>query len=237
MLRSMKIKPAGHPPASKLAIFARYPVPGEAKTRFSPSIPPELATQLHAAMVEDAVETALVANADQVALYWASDPAGRSAFPLPSGVIVRAQSGPDLGARLSAAFAELLEGASSRAVVIGTDCPDLAPEALRRSLLALEDADLVLGPARDGGYYLIGLRRSTPGLFTGIEWGTDRVLEETLERAARVGLRAHWLETLEDLDTPADLVRFIARRSVTESRVGLRTEAALRVMGLLPPRG
>ena len=187
-------------------------------------------------MVEDTLETALQAGADRVELHWASDPAGRPPFPLPAGVTTSIQSGPDLGARLTAAFVGLFQGGSDRAVVIGTDCPDLTPEALRRALGALAGSDLVLGPAHDGGYYLIGLRRPMPALFLGIEWGSGRVLEETLSRARDMGLAAHMLEALGDLDTPADLVRFIARRSILESARGLRTEAALREMGLLPAR-
>jgi len=187
-------------------------------------------------MVEDTVETALQAGADRVVLHWASDAVARPAFPLPAGVMTGFQSGPDLGARLAAAFAGMLAGTSDRALVIGTDCPDLGPEVLGRALGALAGSDLVLGPARDGGYYLIGLRRPVPALFSGIEWGSSHVLEETLARARDLGLAMHMLEALGDLDTPADLVGFIARRSILESTQGLRTEAALREMGLLPAR-
>jgi glycosyltransferase A (GT-A) superfamily protein (DUF2064 family) len=83
---------------------------------------------------------------------------------------------------------------------------------------------------------MIGLKDPAPGLFEGIDWGTGRVLAQTLDRARRMGLAPRSLETLEDIDTPDDLVRWIARRAVTKAPTGLRTEQALRMMGLLPPR-
>ena len=224
----------------QIAVFARYPVVGEVKTRLVPSLPAGFAAVLHLAMVMDTAESALAAQALDswpVALYW-TDPEGRGAkVDLPDHVIVRQQRTGDLGARLAAAFSELLSHPADRAVVVGSDCPDLGPDTIQAALAALDGHDLVIGPARDGGYYLIGLRSPAPALFEGISWGTDRVLTQTLERAARLGLTIHLLEVLEDVDTPDDLVRLIARRAVSEPRSGLRTEQALRMMGLLPARG
>ena len=107
---------------------------------------------------------------------------------------------------------------------------------IQDAFAALAEVDLVLGPARDGGYYLIGLRHPSADLFRGIAWSTSRVLAETLERAERLGLRAVAWKTLDDLDTPDDLVRFIARRSITEVTTETSTEAVLRKIGLLPGR-
>jgi rSAM/selenodomain-associated transferase 1 len=218
---------------NRVGIFAKPPVEGQVKTRLTPSIPPGIAADLQLCMVLDAIQTAQAARAGPVALYWASD-SGKGGFADHlEEMEIRHQRGADLGERLASAFDELLADAD-RAVVIGSDCPDLSPALVREALAALAEADLVLGPARDGGYYLIGLRRPSPGLFQGIAWSTSRVLAETLARAERLGLRTRCLEMLDDLDTPDDLVRFIARRSVTEVTTGEGTEAVLRQIGLLP---
>jgi len=188
-------------------------------------------------MLLDALEVALGSGADHVALFWSPDADLAPGLLLPSGVAVRHQRGADLGERLAAAFAELLAGPAGRAVAIGADCPDLGPGVLREAFAALGDHDLVLGPARDGGYYLIGLRQRAPALFQGVSWGTDQVLSQTLERAERDALRVGLLGVLDDIDTPEDLVRFVARRCVSPPGPGPRTEMALREMGLLPARG
>ncbi len=219
----------------RLAIFARWPVPGGVKSRLSPALPATLACELYRAMLEDTLSASKGGGAGERFLYWADAPAERRAFGDPDGVIVRDQAGRVLGERLSRAFDELLTGPDDRAVAIGADCPELEPEVIREGFAALAACDLVLGPASDGGYFLLGLRRAVPALFEGIAWGTDRVLEQTLERAKRAGLETALLRGLADLDTPDDLVRFVARRALTTGTTGRRTEAALRAMGLLPP--
>ena len=220
----------------RVAVFARPPVPGAVKTRLSPALPPSLAEELYTAMLDDALAAASESGAEEHTLYWASVGAGAIGYAVPAGFTVRGQLGAGLGARLATAFAELLPGAADRAVVIGADCPDLDPTTIREAFAALETGDLVLGPARDGGYYLIGLRRPAPTLFEGMAWGTRRVLEETLARAERARLQISLLSGLADFDTPQDLVSFVARRSLAPGESGRQTEAALRAMGLLPPR-
>ena len=219
----------------RLALFARPPVPGRVKTRLSPALPEALVAELYQAMLGDTFSAAADAPADERVLYWASDEGGAPDLQAPAGFVVRQQRGADLGARLAAAFTELLAAPEDRAVIIGADCPDLDPAAIRDSISALESHDLVLGPARDGGYYLIGLRVRAPSLFEGVAWGTARVRGVTLARAADAGLRVAELPELADLDTPEDLVSLIARRSLSGAGPGRRVDAALRAMGLLPP--
>lgn len=178
---------------------------------------------------------AVLASGVNAAVFW-SPPPVETDLPRRVGLGVRWQEGPDLGARLETAFAGLLSDPRARAVVIGSDCPDLRPGVIREAFAALDGHDLVLGPARDGGYYLIGLRRAAPELFAGVPWGTERVMAETLERAAAAGISAARLGDLDDIDTPDDLVRFIARRVGAPPGPGARTEAALAAIGLLPPR-
>jgi rSAM/selenodomain-associated transferase 1 len=117
---------------------------------------------------------------------------------------LRPQCPGDLGARLAEALEWAFETAR-KVVVIGTDAPDIDEALVERAFDALEAADVVLGPATDGGYYLLGLVRMEPELFREIPWSSDRVLDETLGVAHRTGMRVHLLETLSDVDTAADL--------------------------------
>lgn len=217
-----------------VAVFARRPVAGAVKTRLAPSLPAPQAVLLYRGMLADALAAAQGAGADSIVLWWAGEPDEGSTYEVPAGVAIRTQAGDDLGERLASAFAGMLASPAHRAVAIGADCPDLTPALIREAFAALDHNDLVLGPARDGGYYLIGLRRPAPALFRGVSWGTDHVLAETRTRAAAAGLSQHTLEPLADLDTPEDLVGFIARRSFAPSAPGAGTEAALRELGLLP---
>jgi rSAM/selenodomain-associated transferase 1 len=221
---------------NRVAIFARWPIPGEVKSRLSPALPAAMACELYRAMLEDALFACEGAGAQERLLYWADAPVDRRAFGDPDGVLIRSQDGPALGERLARAFGELLIGPDDRAVAIGADCPELEPAIISEAFDLLASRDLVVGPASDGGYFLIGLRRAIPSLFEGVAWGTERVLEQTLEQATRAGLATALLDRLEDLDTPDDLVRFVARRALTAATTGQRTESALRAMGLLPSR-
>lgn len=122
----------------------------------------------------------------------------------PSAVLVP-QSGGDLGARLAAAVALAFDSGATRIVVIGTDTPHLPSERVDEAFDALAAADCVLGPARDGGYYLIGLTTPRPELFRGIDWGTASVLADTIAIAAAQGLRVACLREERDIDERADL--------------------------------
>ena len=122
----------------------------------------------------------------------------------------KAQCEGDLGARLCAAFASEFESAAERVVVIGADCPYVTADDIQMAWDRLRSCDVVLGPAEDGGYWLIGLRESRPELFEGIPWSSERVLAETLARAKALGLTTHLLRTLSDVDTREDWERFIS---------------------------
>ena len=187
-------------------------------------------------MIEDAIAVATAAHADERLLYWAGAPDGQKAPALPEGLREREQSGGHLGERLEHAFDDLLAAAADRAVIFGADCPALDPAVLDQAFDALESHDVALGPARDGGYYLIGLRRRAPELFRDIEWGTSRVFELTRARASRAALTVAALPALDDLDTPEDLLRWIGLRAGGGGPGAPRAlDRALREIGLLPP--
>jgi len=212
-----------------LAVLARWPEPGKVKTRLSPALSPAAACDLHRAMLADALAVAAAAPADQRTLWWADAPPDRSAFAPPAGFEVRDQGAGDLGERLGRVFDALLAAPGDHAVVIGTDCPDLGARHITAAFEALTHNDLVMGPASDGGYYLIGLSRAAPKLFRGLAWGTGRVLDQTLMRSS--GLSVARLERLEDLDTVEDLKRWSAR-SGRDDREAPATAAALAASGL-----
>ena len=220
---------------NRIAVFARRPVPGRVKTRLSPALPAALACDLYRAMLEDALAAAAGAGAGEQLVYWDDPPGDEGASPA-KGFAERQQQGPDLGTRLEAAFVQLLRAEGDRALVIGADCPLLDAAMLRGAFEALGSHDLVLGPTRDGGYYLVGLRRCAPQLFQDIPWSTERVFGQSIERARGLGLTIKTLAELEDLDTPADLVRWLGCVVTLPDPPRLRTVEALEAMKLLPGR-
>ena len=189
-----------------LAIFSRTPVPGRAKTRLIPLLGPRGAAELHAALSSDTINKVenLPLNVTRYLFL-----AGRRPQQLPNRFILDRQRGVGLGVRLQNAFQTLLRYHAS-AVVIGTDSPLLPSAIIRVAFTELKACDAVLGPCPDGGYYLIGLRRSSPGLFRGVRWGTAFAFRDTLDKLLRRGYSCSILESHPDVDVPAD-VRLLLR--------------------------
>lgn len=214
----------------RIAVFARRPLEGRVKTRLSPALPTRLAVALYNGMLRDSLNAAEKCGADERWLFWA-EPVGPSFAP--RGWHENFQPEGDLGARLEHAFDSLFTP-RSRAVIMGVDCPRLDSARLHAAFAALDHADVVLGPATDGGYTLIGLSAPAPGLFRGVKWSTDAVLAQTLAIARDLKLRVETLPPLEDIDTPDDLARLVA--ALAFAPVAPNTSRALASMGLLPPR-
>ena len=195
----------------QVAVLAKAPVPGLAKTRLIPALGPEGAARLQRQLTRAAVQTALDAQLGAVTLWCAPDVQHRffAALRKTTGVPCLVQPGGDLGERMHTAFR--LHCEQGPLLLTGTDCPPLTPEHLRRAAQVLIGGDdAVFIPAEDGGYVLVGLRRPQAALFRDIAWSTDAVMAQTRERAVATGLRIRELETLWDLDVPADLVRWCA---------------------------
>ena len=203
------------------------------KTRLSPALPAPLASGLYAALLADTVAAAGAARADARTLWWAS----AGAEFAPPGFGPRFQAGADLGARLANTFSALLAEPDATAVVIGSDAPALTTAHIEAAFAALEEADVALGPAADGGYWGIGLKRAAPGLFRDIAWSTDRVLAQTRERAGANGLRVALLEPLADLDTPADLAALCGALARGDAACGPNARAVLAGLGLARAAG
>lgn len=195
-----------------LVIMSRVPRPGHVKRRLQPPLSGEEAAALYAAMVEDLVDALRVDGRWALAVFCApAEELAAARSWLGEGVSLYPQSGTDLGARMQAAVTQSFEQGCVRVVVIGGDAPDIDAELVAQAFAALEDHDLVLGPSRDGGYYLIGLRGAAPEIFTDMPWGTDTVLSRTLERADRIRLSTKLLAEMEDIDTWETLCRLQLR--------------------------
>jgi len=194
-----------------IAIFAKAPVPGYAKTRLIPALGADGAAALHATMIRRTVETACAAELTRVTLWCAPDPSHAVFREMAHkhGVALRRQFPGSLGARMLAAFR--CQPARRPLLLIGTDGPALRPDHLRACALSLhhgDDASFL--PTEDGGYLLVGLRRAVPQLFVDIAWSTPSVMPQTRRRLRRAGLRWTEPDTLWDVDTPHDLKRLSA---------------------------
>lgn len=187
-----------------LVVFTKLPIRGRVKTRLTPLVSPRAAAELHRCFLLDTLATASRIKARTVVAY---SPRGAAdllkeffhGWSIP-------QQGGSLGERMSSAFQEVFHRGFSPGVMIGSDIPTLPPGFLREAFKALREKDLVLGPAVDGGYYLIGMHRLHPGVFRDISWGTPGVLRQTLERIRELGLRFSCLPVWYDVDAPRDLV-------------------------------
>ena len=185
-------------------VFARAPLAGSVKTRIAQRIGDAAAARLHRTLVLAAVQTAHAARCGPVELHVTRC----HAFFRTLGVPLRLQRGVDLGSRMYRALAS-----HRRAILIGADAPALMPADIARAARWLQGGtDVVLAPAEDGGYALVGTRRVTPALFTAVEWGGAQVLAQTLRNASRAGLRCKLLRAVWDVDRPEDLERLRARR-------------------------
>lgn len=194
----------------RLVIFLKAPRLGTVKTRLAATLGDAAALQVHRALVE--VVLRQLAPVPGVELRFTPDDACREISPwMRAGWIATPQGPGDLGQRLRRAFKDHFGSGAERVVVIGSDCPAVAFEDIRIAWAALRTDDVVIGPASDGGYWLIGLRESQPAVFRGIAWGTAKVLRQTLDRAEARGLRVHLLRELADVDTAVDWWAFLAR--------------------------
>lgn len=199
------------PEAPAIAVFARAPRAGTAKTRLIPVLGAPGAARLQRRLTLRALAVAQRAAPGRVCLWAAPDERQRffRALRRHCGVELRCQSDGDLGQRMAAAFA----AQAGPLLLIGSDCPALRPADLIAAggiLLAGGEGsgnDAVFIPADDGGYVLVGLRRPRPELFEAIEWGTQRVMQQTRQRLSRLRLRWAELPVLWDVDRPADLAR------------------------------
>lgn len=194
-------------PEAALLVFAKAPIAGRAKTRLIDKLGAHGAARLHARLTRRVLAVATRARLAPLRLCYS--PARTHGFFHASrrdfALSLRPQHGADLGQRMHHALAAALRHCEC-AILVGSDCPGLSAAVLRAAFEALRsDADVVLVPATDGGYVLIGMRRAAAGLFQGVDWGSARVLAQTRRRLKKLQLRCMELTPLNDIDRPADL--------------------------------
>jgi rSAM/selenodomain-associated transferase 1 len=194
----------------RLIIFLKVPRAGEVKTRLASTVGAEAACDAYRTILSHLLGG--LAGIPEVELRHAPDDGAGSlhAFLRP-GWTLAPQGNGDLGARLVRAFAESFASGAERVAIVGSDCPDVCEGDIQDAWRSLADADVVLGPASDGGYWLIGLRAPQAGLFDRIPWSTPQVLRTTMARAEGVGLQVALLRELADIDDEGGWNAFRAR--------------------------
>ncbi|QTF91949.1 TIGR04282 family arsenosugar biosynthesis glycosyltransferase [Halomonas sp. BM-2019] len=191
-----------------LAILAKAPLPGRVKTRLIPVLGAEQAARLHERLLRLTLTVAAeAAPGPRITLWTALDHTHPLFLELAEryGVELRAQPEGNLGRRMHHALAAM----PGPGLLIGSDCPVLTATLLRRCQAALTEAEAVCLPAEDGGYALLGLRRSDPRLFDGIDWGSERVMAQTRRRVDALGWRLACPATVWDVDRPEDVARWL----------------------------
>jgi len=214
----------------RLILFTRYPEPGSAKTRLISALGEGGAADLQRELAEHTLARVHQARSSRPfsfeVRYAGTDCRSMAAW-LGADLALRLQCEGDLGARMHGAFDEAFSEGCARVVLIGTDCPGVSPFLFEQAFKALAIADVVLGPAADGGYYLVGLRKPEPRLFQDMPWGTERVLEATCERAKACGLSLCLLPPQTDIDRPQDLAVWEAARSAGSENVAERISVVI----------
>lgn len=188
----------------RLIIFTRYPIAGRVKTRLIPALGERGAMLLHRKMVEHTLAQSRQFK-DCIEIRFTGGNLKQMETWLGEYFYYREQKGISLGERLNEAVAKAFSEEFKKVVVIGTDCPGLKADHIKKAFRLLEGSELVLGPAVDGGYYLIGLSNYYQELFHNISWGSNEVYRQTIKVAKKLDLKITTLEKLADVDRPADL--------------------------------
>jgi uncharacterized protein len=186
-----------------LMIFTRYPIQGSVKTRLIPLLGDSGACILHQKMVLHTLEKLDPFSSLQIWYEGAGEIEMRKW--LGCKYIYKQQTQGDLGERMLHAFREAFAAGETKALLVGTDCPGITLMHVEEALLKLDQSDVVVGPAKDGGYYLIGMKAAHEDLFRAVPWGTDQVFQITEERARKERLEISLLEELADVDRPEDV--------------------------------
>jgi uncharacterized protein len=187
-----------------LLVFARTPRLGKVKTRLAKTLGDEQALHIYKQLLHLTQAAATPVQATKWICYADAILPGEDAWTQQGFVQQEQPQVPDLGYRMHHLFAKGLVEGFSPIVIIGSDCPDISTTLIEEAYRQLETHDVVVGPAQDGGYYLLGLNFLVPELFTGIHWSTPAVLPETLQTAANLHLQVAQLPVLADIDEAED---------------------------------
>ena len=199
-----------------MIIFTREPEPGLTKTRLMPYYTPEQCAEIHRCMLKDIGRQAKQVDADVIVSHTGGEPVFlKSVFDERRCAFTR-QRGEDLGMRMRNAISDALDAGYEKAVLIGTDIPEIEAESLEAAFALLDAYDTILGPTADGGYYLIGMKEVYPEAFNVKTYGTASVFEETLASIGRSGHTAGTADTYHDIDIPEDITGY--RQRMREDR-------------------
>ncbi len=200
-------------PNSNLLIFSKYPVAGKVKTRLIPALGAEVAAQFHRRLAESAISIARLwygktsGETTRITIHYTGADKNDFCSWLGPDLDYQKQPDGDLGQRMNTAFESAFGYGIKHVIGIGTDVPALTAAILQQSDKSLGHHDIVLGPAADGGYYLIGMNSFYPELFTDIDWGTEHVYKQTLAICTQLDLKVFTLPILHDIDRPEDLTQ------------------------------
>jgi uncharacterized protein len=198
---------SGHPEKNTLVIFVKYPEPGKVKSRIASHLGGEKAAEIYSLMAETIIKQVTNPDTHETVIFF--DPPERENEIMDwlgsNRHSYERQEGATIGEKMSNALLSVFSKGAEKAVLIGTDVPGITVDTITAAFDRLNETDVVLGPAEDGGYYLIGMRKSDPGLFRDINWSTNIVLSQTINRINELGLGYNFLETLRDVDTCDDI--------------------------------
>ena len=188
-----------------LIIFVRNPEPGKVKTRLAATIGNEKALEVYVELLQHTHEITAATNADKFVFY--ADSVEQHDMWDGAGFTKKLQASDDLGGKMKAAFTFLFEKGYEMAIIIGSDCFDLSTEIIEESFKILEQKEVVIGPATDGGYYLLGMKKVLPRIFENKQWSTEHVFQQTIRDLQEQNVLYSKLITLTDVDTEADWIK------------------------------
>ncbi len=193
---------------SALIIFAREPKDGKTKTRLLKRFPVKLVTRFYKDFVKTVLKTAHAARCNRRFIYYAGTGSSISFLRrFENKFVLKRQMGQGLGVRMYRAFKACAKQGFDKMIIIGTDCLSLTKKDIQKAFEKLEQYDCVLGPSKDGGYYLIGLKSPHKELFENIQWSTDSVFDHTIKKLERLNKNYYLLRRQEDVDTIESLLR------------------------------
>ncbi len=188
-----------------LIVFAKNPILGKVKTRLAKEVGNDRALELYKTLME--ITYRQTKDIDCSKFLFLSPNIDNDLFD--QDYIQMLQTGNDLGERMSNAFNYIFAKDYNKIIIVGSDCPQLTPEILNEAFEKLYHFDFVIGPAEDGGYYLIGMKEQCNILFNGMDWGSKNVLSETIRRLKENNLNFYLLQQLSDVDELKDLVKLL----------------------------
>jgi uncharacterized protein len=193
-----------------IIIFVRYPVKGQVKTRLAKTTSPEFALNFYKLCAENLIRNIKkVPSINRFVFYSNKNEKTEIINWLGSKLLFAPQEGDDLGSRMKNAFEKVFGAGSQKVIIVGTDIPDLSKEIIVEAFELLDSNDVVIGPAKDGGYYLLGMKKMHTQLFDKIEYSTSSVLSETFLKMKELNLIYYLLPELRDIDTEDDLLKWL----------------------------